>query len=63
MTETLKPEVKEVTKVESVNIRAVGNGYIVDISGKDKNDDWASDQQVFLDKKEAVDFMSAKIGG
>ena len=54
---------KEVTKVESVNNRAVGNGYIVDISGKDKNDDWASDQQVFLDKKEAVDFMSAKIGG
>ena len=60
--EKLSAEKKDVTIVESVSIRAVGNGFIVSISGKDKNDEYAYDEEVFLDKNKAVKHMSSKIG-
>lgn len=60
---TLEAEKKDVAVVESVNIRAVENGFIVNVSGRDENDDWANDEKVFLKKKEAVDYVSGRIGG
>ncbi len=60
---TLEAEKKDVAIVESVNIRAVGNGFIVDVRGEDTEGDWASDEQVFLDKEAAVEYMSDRIGG
>ncbi len=63
MSETLDQEKKEVTVVESVSVRGVLNGFVVDINGKDKDGDWASDTAAFTDKQSAIDFMSDKIGG
>ncbi len=60
---TLEAEKKEVVTVESVSIRAAGNGFIVNVMGRDSDDDWASDEQVFLEKDKAVAHMSDKIGG
>ena len=51
-----------VTKIESVSIRAVDNGFIVDVNGTDDDDEWASDQNIFLNKQDAMDFMDSKIG-
>ena len=59
----LEMAAQEVTKIDSINIRAVENGFIVDVSGRDSDDMYASEQRVFLDKQEALDFMSEKIGG
>ena len=58
----LESELQEVAKIESVNIRAVENGFIVEVSGRNSDDEYASEQRVFLDKQAAIDFMSDKIG-
>ena len=63
MSETLDQEKKEVTVVESVSVRGIINGFIVDVSGRDSEGDWATDSAAFTDKQEAIDFMSAQIGG
>lgn len=63
MSDTLKAEKAEVTTVESVTMRGAINGFIVEVSGKDSNGDWASDSAAFTDKQEAIDFLSDKIGG
>ena len=59
----LESEHQEVAKIESVSIRAVENGFIVDVSGRNSSDEYTSEQRVFLDKQAAIDFMSTRIGG
>ena len=47
----------KLTKVnESISIYRYDNGYMVEVSGRDKEDNWATEKVVFHTSGEAYDF-------